>query len=88
LGIHAAERLWYDAAMSMSAGNTLKLRVVPHPEPPAKPPVTPRGAAILAPTGVKRICGNCGTLLLTSEQGQLHGFVVQCWECGVCNAVE
>ena len=34
------------------------------------------------------LCGNCGTLLVIAEAGQLHGLVAHCRMCGAYNAVE
>jgi DNA-directed RNA polymerase subunit RPC12/RpoP len=33
-------------------------------------------------------CARCGAVLLQAEEGQVHGLVVQCRDCGSYNAVE
>ena len=53
------------------------------------------GYAIQAPPPIvasehsnQYICGNCGTLLVIAEAGQLHGLVAHCRMCGAYNAVD
>jgi predicted RNA-binding Zn-ribbon protein involved in translation (DUF1610 family) len=33
-------------------------------------------------------CGNCGTVLLHAEAGQVHGILIHCGICGSYNATD
>jgi predicted RNA-binding Zn-ribbon protein involved in translation (DUF1610 family) len=53
------------------------------------------GHAIHAPpvlmasdNSVDYTCGRCGTVLLHAEEGQCHGLLFQCTECGSYNCTE
>ena len=65
---------------------TIRLKVITAPA---------SGHAIPAPPIIRAsdhsnwyLCGNCGTLLVIAEAGQLHGLVAHCRMCGAYNAVE
>jgi hypothetical protein len=65
---------------------TIRLKVIAAPA---------TGNAIQAPPSIvasvhsnRYLCGNCGTLLVIAEAGQLHGLVAHCRICGAYNAVE
>lgn len=33
-------------------------------------------------------CGNCGTILMHAERGQVHGVVIHCRVCGAYNTTD
>jgi predicted RNA-binding Zn-ribbon protein involved in translation (DUF1610 family) len=33
-------------------------------------------------------CGRCGTVLMRANEGQVHGVVIECLECGTFNATD
>jgi predicted RNA-binding Zn-ribbon protein involved in translation (DUF1610 family) len=33
-------------------------------------------------------CGRCGAVLLQADEGQVHGFLLRCRNCGSFNAVD
>jgi DNA-directed RNA polymerase subunit RPC12/RpoP len=65
-----------------------KLKVVAAPATgcaiQAPPPIT---VSVSANTN-HYLCGSCGTLLVIADNGQVHGLVVQCRECGHYSAVD
>ena len=33
-------------------------------------------------------CGRCGTVLLHADEGQVHGILIRCTNCGTYNSME
>jgi predicted RNA-binding Zn-ribbon protein involved in translation (DUF1610 family) len=33
-------------------------------------------------------CGQCGTVLMHADQGQVHGVIIECLNCGAFNATD
>jgi predicted RNA-binding Zn-ribbon protein involved in translation (DUF1610 family) len=33
-------------------------------------------------------CGHCGTILLHAEEGQIHGVLLHCLNCGLYNSTD
>jgi hypothetical protein len=62
----------------------LPLRVVERPA--LGPSVTAPPVLNASSNTVDFTCGSCGTLLLHAEEGQIYGVVIECAECGACNA--
>ena len=67
-----------------------------HPRVPLRPIPTPRAQHIvsappllIASTNtVDYICGDCGTVLMHAEDGQVHNLVIHCTECGSYNSTD
>jgi DNA-directed RNA polymerase subunit RPC12/RpoP len=34
------------------------------------------------------ICGRCGTVLMHANEGEVHGVVIECLQCGAFNATD
>ena len=39
----------------------------------------------LSDQSVDYTCGRCGTVLVHAEDGQVHGLIIQCTDCGTYN---
>jgi hypothetical protein len=60
-----------------------------HPRVPLRLVPTPRGHVISAPplliastNTIDYTCGQCGTVLMHAEDGQVHNLVIHCTVCG------
>ena len=45
-------------------------------------------ALVASERTVDYTCGRCGAVLLQAEEGQVHGFLLRCRDCGSFNAVD
>ena len=66
-----------------------------HPQISLKTIGTPAGAVVSAPPilnasdhTVDFTCGNCGTVLLYAEEGQVHNVTILCAACGSYNLTD
>jgi RNase P subunit RPR2 len=65
---------------------TFRLRVI---RPPSIGYVLSAPPAItVTPDTNRYLCGDCGTPLVIAEDGEVHGLIVRCRECGRYNEVE
>jgi hypothetical protein len=64
----------------------IRLRLVGEPPEGTKtkaPPVLDAGCGTIDYT-----CGRCGTVLMRANEGQVHGVVIECLQCGAFNATD
>lgn len=83
-----APRLYegYAVVNESSQHPKISLKVIPAPSIGAvvsAPPVL-----IASAHTVDYTCGNCRTVLLHAEDGQVHNLVIRCVQCGSYNATE
>jgi hypothetical protein len=72
--------------VSDSPRQRMRLRVVPRPAGGTNtkaPPVLDAGSGT-----IDYICGRCGTVLMHANEGQVHGVVIECLQCGTSNATD
>jgi hypothetical protein len=64
----------------------MRLRLVTRPPQGTNtkaPPVLDAGSGTIDYT-----CGRCSTVLMHANEGQVHGVVIECLQCGAFNATE
>jgi predicted RNA-binding Zn-ribbon protein involved in translation (DUF1610 family) len=64
----------------------INLKVIPAPS--IGPVVSAPPVLVASTHTVDYTCGNCGTVLLHAEDGQIHNLQIHCTKCGAYNTTD